>query len=84
MTLTLELTPEEEARLHAVAQRQGVEVADLLHRLIAQIPDEDLPIGARLLKQWEDEGILGIWQDRPDSPELARELRRQSETRAQG
>lgn len=87
MTLTIELTSEEEARLEAAAQRQGREVTDILRDLIAQLPDDDLPIGARLIKQWEAEGVLGAWADREDigdSAAYARELRRQAETRARG
>jgi hypothetical protein len=37
-----------------------------------------------LLAYWEKEGVLGIFQDRPDSPEFARQLRRQAETRTHG
>jgi hypothetical protein len=37
---------------------------------------------AEVVAYWEREGVLGIWADRtdiPDSPEYARQLRRQAE-----
>ena len=36
MTLTIELTPEQEARLQAFARRQGLEAAELAQRLVTE------------------------------------------------
>jgi hypothetical protein len=36
--------------------------------------------GAEALALWKHEGITGVSQDRPDSPESARQLREQVET----
>ena len=39
-------------------------------------------IGKDLLEQWETEGVLGLFADRPDSPEYARQLRNARSNRA--
>jgi hypothetical protein len=41
MTLTLELTPDEEARLEQAARVQGRPVEALLRAMIAQLPDAE-------------------------------------------
>lgn len=89
MTLTLELTPEEEAALKAAAAEAGVDEARYLKGLIDQartvVPPDRPMTGKEALAFWEREGVLGIFDDRPeDSPELARTLRRQAETRDSG
>ena len=38
-------------------------------------------VGQRLLEEWESEGVLGLFSDRPDSPEFAAVLRRRGEER---
>jgi len=45
MTLTIELTPEQEARLQEAARRQGIKPADVLIALM-----ETLPIAASVPK----------------------------------
>ena len=78
MTMTLELTPEEEARLEAEARAKGIDVQTLPHSLIATIPARQPTIGARLLAELEVAGVIGAWADRTDigdSVEYARELR---------
>jgi glycine/D-amino acid oxidase-like deaminating enzyme len=58
MTIEIELTPEEEARLREAAQRHGIEPAECIRRLLA----EHLPAlspGAQatrdLLRAWREE-----------------------------
>lgn len=86
MTLTLDLTPELEARLQSEAARLGLPVNEYaLHLLDESAPTKALPKnGAELVAYWEREGVLGIWADRtdiPDSPEYARLLRHKAEHR---
>src|SRR5579862_228226 len=75
MTLTIELTPEEEVRLAEEAQRAGVEPADYAHRLIAEdlavLPEN--PSGAQVVEYLKQSGALGVYADR--GPEFARQLR---------
>jgi hypothetical protein len=51
MTLTIELTPEEEARLKEEAQRAGVDAAVLAHRLIVS----GMALEADDERQWQEE-----------------------------
>jgi hypothetical protein len=64
MTLTIELHPDEEARLAAAARREGVEPAELIRKLVvAHLPpipsneDEEDPTLA-LFAQWDREDAL--------------------------
>ena len=91
MTLQLDLTPEVEDTLRAEAARRGLPVEEYaLEALVTGMstgtehsPEESLPqTGAEALAYWKREGVLGLFADRPDAPEFARELRRQAETRA--
>jgi hypothetical protein len=88
MTLTLDLPPDLEARVNSEAARRGMSSAEcVLEVLGAAMPDTALPTTpAELVDYWEREGVLGIWADRtdiPDSPEYARQLRRQAEQRTE-
>ena len=59
MTLTIELTPTEEARLLAAAQKEGVEPAELARKLLAShLPaaDETSDPTLALLAEWEKTG----------------------------
>lgn len=80
MTLTIELTPEEARRVEE-ARRNGVDVDAILRQSIANIPTSKPKTGAEALAFWKKEKSLGIWQDRPDTPELAQQLRREAEAR---
>ena len=84
MTVILELTPEEQLRVEQQAAKLGIAPADFLHHLIQRDTETDgdsKPFGARLLQHWETEGTLGLFEDRPDSPEFARELRLKAQQR---
>jgi hypothetical protein len=75
VALTIELTPEEEARLQEEAQRAGVDPTDYAHRLIAEdlavLPQN--PSGAQIVEYLKKTGALGVYADR--DPEIARQLR---------
>lgn len=88
MTLTIELTSEQEARLQAAAVQCGVDPAEYAK----QVLNENLPslpvTGAEALAYWKREGARGVYADRhrypEDSPELARKLRQKEEARGRG
>ena len=88
MTLTIELTSEEAARLCALAEAKGTDEAEtvrviasdsLSHVQIGHSPlqrEAPLTAGAALLQELKNEGLLGLYgEEAPDSPELATELR---------
>ena len=87
MTLTLNLTDEEEMRLLAMAQRAGLDPESLIKRLIDESPDNTdmLPKSpADALTYWRSHGVLGSYGDPSvDSTALATEIRSKSELRAQ-
>jgi hypothetical protein len=80
MTLTLELGPEEVAVLEARARALGVDVAAVLHGLIAQIAGAERPLyETESLDEWEktlDELSDDIDPTIPPLPDQA--LRRES------
>ncbi|HZO88572.1 MAG TPA: hypothetical protein VFB38_09555 [Chthonomonadaceae bacterium] len=84
MPLTIDLTPEEEARLKALAQAEGVDVAEYVRRqLLTSAPKRPMT-PAEMLDYWQQIGVLGAWADREDigdTEEFAEELRRQANTR---
>lgn len=87
MTITIELTQDEERRV-AEARSRGLDVDALLKGLIGALPAppaiETVPratTGAEAIAFWQREGVFGLFADRPDSAEFARQLRRQAETR---
>ena len=60
MTLTVELTPAEEARLVAAAKQEGVEPAELVRKLMTEhlpstAPDEETDPTLALFAQWGEE-----------------------------
>ncbi len=85
MTVTIELTAEEEARLTAKAARAGLAPADYLRSVIGDDTDTTaLPkTGAELAAAIDALNLSGSFGDPAiDSSELARQLRKQAETRA--
>ncbi len=60
MTLNIELTPEQEARLTAIAQREGIDPAEVVKKLLAEyLPstsqDEERDPMLALFAQWDKE-----------------------------
>jgi hypothetical protein len=69
MTISIELTPEEEARLLAAARRNGMELAECARFLVTQqLPalDAEAQDALTLLRQWEEE-------DRTSDPDAIRQ-----------
>jgi hypothetical protein len=85
MTLTLQLTPEEEAVLLEKAADAGMDPAGYVLSMIDLAPkdgQDQLPrTPAEASAYWEREGVYGLFKDGPDSPELSRDLRRKAENR---
>ena len=78
MSITIELTAEEEARLKAEATRRNLEPAELLHSFISTLKK---PMsGADAIAYWEANNLESVFASRSeDSPELARKLREETE-----
>ena len=84
MTLTIELTSELEKRLLQESTRRGVEPRECVKQLLADTLPQPQIRGAQALAFWRQEGVLGSYGDpNLNADELARELRRQAETRGQ-
>ncbi len=96
MTLTLELTPEQEQHIEAEARRRNMDAASYAKSLlfeedIAEGEEQTLPpagplpptngTGADLVAYWEREGLIGTRPDIKDSLEHARAIRRKAERR---
>ena len=81
MTLVLEITKEQGKRLQENASKLGLDQAEYLQLVIARETADvhggqvETSLGKALIDQWESEGVFGLFSDRPDSPEYARELR---------
>jgi len=84
MTVTVELTAEQEALLRKHARAARMTPADYVRSLIVEQPvprARKRMSGAEALVFWRTCGLLGLFSGGPDSPELARRLRRSAETR---
>ncbi len=89
MTLTLELTPEQERHIEAEARRRNLDAASYAKALLfneqeASRGDETVEeqwSGADLVAYWEREGVIGSRPDITDSLEHARAIRRKAERR---
>jgi hypothetical protein len=79
MTLTIELTRDQEARLQAEASATGSDPQTVLRNYVDTLPAPGVPSGswgASVVDKWRREGLLGAYGDmNKDSPEAARELR---------
>lgn len=97
MTLTLELTPEQEQQIEAEAQSRNMDMRSYALTRLMQ-PDYGMNVGneeyetlpepgsltpAQTVAYWESKGILRPRPDLPDSPVYARQLRDEAETRGQ-
>jgi hypothetical protein len=82
MTVTMELSPEAMRRIEE-AREKGVKVETLFSRWLEQLPEEaEMPWGARVIAELQKQGVIGMWQDRPESSDdLADEFRRKAEAR---
>jgi len=79
MTITVELTPEQETRLMSEANKRGVKPEEYASELLAYSLTSLPKTPQELYAFWEKEGVFGLWADYPeDSPELARKLRREA------
>ena len=83
MTISLELTPEQEARLEDEAARSGLDVAEYALSRLFGGPVSPGPAGAEIVAALRASGVIGTFADRPDSPEWARRLRQAAEARAE-
>jgi hypothetical protein len=83
MTMTLELTADQEARLLERAKAAGMDDARAyVLALIESQTDSLIPkTAADVLAYWKREGLDSLFEGKPDSPEFARELRRAAQTR---
>jgi hypothetical protein len=97
MTLTLELTPEQEQTLETEARRRNMDAASYAKALLFEkdaaedSEEQTLPpagplppangTGADLVAYWEREGLIGTRPDIEDSLEHARAIRRRAERR---
>ncbi len=92
MTLTLELTPEQEQRIEAGAKRRNMDAASYAKALLfeeeqgyrSQVPAqaaEEQWSGADLVAYWEREGLIGTRPYIQDSLEHAWAIRRRAERR---
>jgi hypothetical protein len=66
MTLTIELTPEEEARLAAAARARGQDPEAFLRAIIDTLPETEDPTLA-LLSQWIAEGQNATQKEREEA-----------------
>ena len=83
MTITIDLTTEEEARLRAQAEKEGADLATFARkRLIGESDGQTW--GSRMLAQWREEGIIGMWADREDIEETCRKFREGRLTATEG
>ena len=74
MTLTIDLTPEETARLRALAEAHGTDESGAIRELL----DAALPkTGAELLQRMQEEGLINPAYGDPDKDgaDLARDIR---------
>ncbi len=80
MTITIELTPEEDARLRSKAEERGTDVSTLAHDLLSLTLTPKLTNGREIYAYWEAHDLLGkLFTDRTeDAPELARKLREEA------
>lgn len=94
MSLNIELTPDEEARLRRAAEARGLAADEYARELIRagewndepwNAPEEPRPRnGAELVAYWDRLGVFGSRPDIADALEHARSIRRKAERRERG
>jgi hypothetical protein len=84
MTITIELSPEEERNLREKAKDMGVEPEDYARRLLGSAVSREKRTGADILSEIKALNLAHGYGDLSiDSPELARRLRDQFSRRKQ-
>ena len=81
MTLTIHLTPTEEARLEAAAGREGLDAAELARRLVIERlppvkPDEGEDPTLALFAQWDQEDAAMTLEEIDEARREAKEFKR--------
>lgn len=86
MTLTIELTDEEEEALRVAAAAAGLQREEYARRrLVGDLADLPLPkTGFELVDYLRRSGVFGLFADRGDAQEYARRLRETAELRGYG
>jgi hypothetical protein len=77
LTITIELTPVQEAVLQAQAAAAGVDAAEYARQLLA-LDLTALPLpktGAEAIEYWQQAGVFGLFGNRGNAQEFARQLR---------
>ncbi len=84
MTLTLDLTPEQEEMLKRAAAAHGLPVLEyVVRRVLGEPSSEDLThmTPAEIPEYCEREGLYELFRDGPNSPEVARQSRERTQRR---
>lgn len=83
MTLIIELPEALEEALSNEADALGLALPEYALHLLAMRQRVTSPFstGRELVEHWQREQVAGAWADVSDSQQLARDLRRQAETR---
>jgi hypothetical protein len=83
MTLTIELTPEEAARLRALAEARGTDESGAVRGLLGDLPPEKPTTGAALVEallRIEEPSVYARFPE--DASVIARRLRQEAEQRS--
>lgn len=80
MTLTIELTPEQESRLAAVARQKGLAPAQLAQRLVTEHLPDNLPDVTGASPAERVRALLTEWQAQDNTPTLPPVPTREGET----
>ena len=84
MTLTIELSSEEELRLAEAANRRGLPADEFVREIVRaqiEITRHYPSTGSELVDYWKREGVIGTRPDLSDSVAHAREIRSRAERR---
>jgi hypothetical protein len=86
MILTIELTPDQEARLQAEADAKGSDPESVLQRLVETLPaarvDRRRTTTAEIAAGWKASGLPSVYgRDPRDATVIARELRAEAARR---
>lgn len=77
MTITLELSPDVDARLAEEAASDNISKEELASQLIAMaLPPAEFKNGAEAIEYWKQIGLIGMWADREDMKDSTAWVRR--------